>query len=135
MGQQQLLLLVMGIVLVAVAVMGGFVAFQESMRKNEADALVDYNLGIATDAIFWKAKFDPFAGGNASYTGLEDGGMKKLFRGDSTYIGRFKITLAQGDELQITAVSLRYPDIGARTYVLGQGIDSTSVSYEGRIDY
>lgn len=133
MGQQQLLLLVIGIVLVAVAVLAGMHAMHEKMRQTAVDNLINRNLVIATDATFWKAKRDPFSGRNASYAGLETDGMKKLFLGEYTDEGYFRITYADDNNLQITAVSLRYPEIGVRTHVTDRGIDSTTVAYDGSI--
>lgn len=133
MGQQQLLLLVFGLVIVGIAVIAGWQAAEERYAKSVADTLVDRNLAIATDAVFWKTKRDPFNGGNASYTGLADDGMQILFLGETTHNGRFKITRATSVELEITAISLEYPHIGARTLVRDYDIVSTEVVYDGSI--
>lgn len=134
MGQQQLLLLVIGVVLVGIAVMAGLDAFDKKMKQSAADNLVDRNLAIATEAVYWKTKSDPFNGGNAQYTGLETGGMEKLFVGETTLNGTFKITKATADELEITAISSRYPTIGVRTFVRDYEIVSTDVRYDGSIN-
>ena len=133
MGQQQLLLLVIGIVIVGVAVLAGFEAMEKKLRQSAADNLIDRNLSIATNAVYWKTKRDPFSGGNAEYTRLATDGMQTLFLGETTNNGTFKITSASADELEITAVSLRYPEIGARTLVKDYRIVTTEVSYEGAI--
>ncbi len=135
MGQQQLLLLVIGIIIVAIAVMAGLYAVQTKFKQSIADNLVDRNLSIATDAVFWKTKRDPFNGGNAEYSGLETDGMQTLFLGEETKQGMFKITLATANKLEITAVSLRYPEIGVRTYVTDYSIDSTIISYDSTITF
>ena len=54
MGQQQLLLLVMGIIIAAGAVVAGIVAFQNKMRQAESESIVSRNLEIGTSAVFWK---------------------------------------------------------------------------------
>lgn len=133
MGQQQLLLLVIGLILVGIAVIAGFKAAETKYRQSIADTLVERNLSIATDAVFWKTKRDPYSGGNARYTGLSQDGMQTLFLGETTNSGRFKITRATDDELEITAVSLTYPDIGVKTYVRDYKIDSTVVAFDGSI--
>ena len=133
MGQQQLLLLVMGIVIVGFAVIAGFAMAQSTLRQTTVDNLVDRNLTIATDAVYWKTKRDPFNGGNASYAGLATDGMQKLFLGEETHVGFFKITGASVDDLEITAVSLRFPEIGVRTLVEGYEIVSTVTAYDGSI--
>ncbi len=133
MGQQQLLLLVIGILVVAVAIMAGFYAMETHFKQSIADNLIDRNLSIATDAVFWKTKRDPFWGGNAKYTGLMTDGMQTLFLGEETKIGIFKITNATDTNLEITAVSKQYPTIGVRTFITDYSIDSTVISYDGDI--
>lgn len=133
MGQQQLLLLVIGVIIVGIAVIAGFTAMETKLKQSAADNLVDRNLTIATDAVYWKTKRDPFNGGNAEYTGLADDGMHTLFLGEETHNGIFKITKATSSELEITSVSIRYPTIGVRTFVQDYEIVSTDVAYDGRI--
>lgn len=133
MGQQQLLLLVMGIIIVGFAVMAAFAMGESTLRQSIVDSLVDRNLTIATEAVFWKQKRDPFSGGNASYAGLETDGMQKLFLGERTVTGYFKITRATVDELEITAVSLEYPELGVRTSVAGYEITKTDIAHDGSI--
>ena len=133
MGQQQLLLLVFCIIIVAVSVIAGLFAMDEKMRQSATDTLISRNLTIASEAVFWKTKRDPYSGGNASYAGLETDGMKKLFLGETTNDGFFRITLADDNNLQITAVSLRYPELGVRTFIYEYQIDSTIVRYDGSI--
>ena len=53
MGQQQLLLLVLGIVIVGLAVVVGIQAFSENQAKSSADALVNDSVNYATKAIAW----------------------------------------------------------------------------------
>lgn len=133
MGQQQLLLLVMGIIVVGIAVIAGFAMGKATLRQSSVDTLVDRNLSIATEAVFWKTKRDPFSGGNASYVGLATDGMQKLFLGETTETGFFKITDATQNTLEITAVSLRYPEIGVRTFVEGYEILSSDIAHDGSI--
>lgn len=76
MGQQQLLLLVLGIVIVGLAVVVGIQAFGENQKKANADALVNDAIRIASDAQAWKLKPAAFGGGGnltdpADFTGLE----------------------------------------------------------------
>ena len=53
MGQQQLLLLVLGIVIVGLAVVVGIQAFGENQRKANNDALINDGIRIASDAQAW----------------------------------------------------------------------------------
>jgi hypothetical protein len=72
MGQQQLLLLVLGIVIVGLAVVVGIQAFGENQKKANADALVNDAIRIASDAQAWKLKPAAFGGGASAtnWTGL-----------------------------------------------------------------
>lgn len=133
MGQQQLLLLVFGVIIVGVAVMAGLIAVDEKLRQSAVDNLIDRNLTIASEAVFWKTKRDPYNGGAAKYSGLANDGMQTLFLGEETHGGRFKITHADDNTLQITAVSTSYPEIGVRTFIDGYSIDSTAVRHDGSI--
>ena len=63
MGQQQLLLLVLGIVIVGLAVVVGIQAFGENQKKANADAMVNDGVRIASDAQAWKLKPAAFGGG------------------------------------------------------------------------
>ena len=72
MGQQQLLLLVLGIVIVGLAVVVGIQAFSESQKKTNADAIVNDVMRIASDTQAWKLKPAAFGGGVSAvqWTGL-----------------------------------------------------------------
>lgn len=69
MGQQQLLLLVLGIVIVGLAVVVGIQAFSENQIKANADALVLDGVRIASDAQAWRLKPQAFGGGAANPAG------------------------------------------------------------------
>ena len=72
MGQQQLLLLVLGIVIVGLAVVVGIQAFSENQKKANADAVVNDANRISSDAQAWKLKPAAFGGGASAveWTGL-----------------------------------------------------------------
>ena len=71
MGQQQLLLLVLGIVIVGLAVVVGINAFSENRVKSNADATVTDALRITSDIQAWALKPGQF-GGMLSTEGIED---------------------------------------------------------------
>lgn len=75
MGQQQLLLLVLGIVIVGLAVVVGIQAFSENQKQANADQMVNDAIRIASDAQAWKLKPGAFGGGAsaANWTGLNFG--------------------------------------------------------------
>ena len=66
MGQQQLLLLVLGIVIVGLAVVVGIQAFGENQKKANADAMVNDGVRIASDVQAWALKPTAFGGPGAS---------------------------------------------------------------------
>ncbi len=66
MGQQQLILLVLGIVIVGLAVTVGIQAFSENSKKANMDALVDDTIDFATTAQTWMLKPSIYGGGNNS---------------------------------------------------------------------
>lgn len=131
MGQQQLLLLVIGIVLVGISIMAGFEILQKHFRHDEADGLLDRSLAIATHAVYWKSKNDPFAGGNQSYEELEENGIALLGLDSANVRGRFAITGATESTLEVTGVSDRYPEVGVRVYVNNYDVDSSAIRYNG----
>jgi len=133
MGQQQLLLLIIGVVLVGLAVMAGLIAFQEASRKDEADSLVSHTLDVATSAYYWKSKNDPFAGGDQSYELLGTNGLEQLAMQRDRMRGLFDITEAWADSIEITAVSYRYPDIGVRVILDHENIRRTTIRFDGTI--
>ena len=131
MGQQQLLLLVIGVVLVGLAVVAAFTVLDRNYRQDEADGLLNRSLAIATQAAYWKAKNDPFAGGNQSYERLATDGLRTLALDAANVRGRFAITGATPATLEVTGVSDRYPGIGVRVYLREYGVDSSAVSFDG----
>ncbi len=131
MGQQQLLLLVMGIIIVGVAVMAGLFAVQDQLQKSQADNIVSRNLEIASSAVVWKTKRDPYSGGNQSYSGLNTNGFAELFMDSETDDAYYALNSPSTLELEITGVAKRYPNIGAITYVNDYDVLLTDVKYNG----
>jgi hypothetical protein len=98
MGQQQLLLLVLGIVIVGLAVVVGIQAFGENQKKANADALVNDGVRIASDAQAWALKPQAFGGGNGQFNGLTLEQLGYTVTG-STYSnlnGQFTIAVTNG---------------------------------------
>ena len=133
MGQQQILILVLSIVLVSVAVYIGIDFFGNLMRQRHADLLVNHGVHIASEAVTWRTKTTPFLGGGGTYSDLDTDGMLKLLMEEERLPGRFAITHAVGDELVVTGVSTDFPEIGIRVYVEETEIVNTEISYEGEI--
>ncbi|MEM8558487.1 MAG: hypothetical protein AAGG50_11750 [Bacteroidota bacterium] len=70
MGQQQLLLLVLGIVIVGLAVAVGISAFEENQRKARRDAAMERIVDVAAKIQAWKMK--PAALGGSEYPNEND---------------------------------------------------------------
>ena len=99
MGQQQLLLLVLGIVIVGLAVVVGIQAFGENQAKANADALVNDGVRIASDAQAWKLKPQAFGGG-ADAEGFAGLTLSQLGYSDpySNLNGIWEVNTATADE-------------------------------------
>ena len=72
MGQQQLLLLVLGIVIVGLAVVAGINAFDENQQKSSEDALTNEAFRLASDAKAWYNKPTQYDGGGSNPDNISD---------------------------------------------------------------
>jgi hypothetical protein len=63
MGQQQLLLLVLGIVIIGLAVVVGIRSFEENKHKAQIDHYTEQAVRLASNAIAWKAQPQAAGGG------------------------------------------------------------------------
>lgn len=63
MGQQQLLLLVLGMVIVGIAVVAGIQAFSEGKAKADRDAAISDAMRLISDIQAWELKPTAFGGG------------------------------------------------------------------------
>jgi len=98
MGQQQLLLLVLGIVIVGLAVVVGIQAFSENQKQANADQMVNDSIRIASDAQAWKLKPSAFGGGASAtnWTGLDFGQMGYAVGDEGLHTG----TAAEADQYE-----------------------------------
>jgi hypothetical protein len=129
MGQQQLLLLVLGTVIVGLAVVVGIDAFSENRKKSNADALVNDAVRLASDAQAWKLKPAAFGGGadDSDFTNLtlEDLGYETNGDGDYENLnGTFEFGFDSGN-LEITATNT---ETGNQVVVTVEGPDSDDIS-------
>jgi hypothetical protein len=136
MGQQQLLLLVLGIVIVGLAVVVGIQAFGENQKKANADALVNDGVRIASDAQAWKLKPAAFGGGAdpavIGFTGLtfqqlgyaEDAGTYTNLNGQFTITAGATLIITGCNDQSSNRVVVRVTDTTPESI-------STVVSSEG----
>lgn len=134
MGQQQLLLLVISVIIVGIATVAAFETMQVKQRQFAADNLLNRSLDIATHAVQWKTKNDPFRMGDAHYTHLGTNGLGMMGLATSVGEGQYEITRATADSLVITAVSTRYPTLGVRVTVVNYDITRTDVNHADEIN-
>ena len=85
MGQQQLLIIVMAVVVTMASVAMGMQAFAEGQKKANADALVDDALSVSADVQGWRLQPQPMGGGRGA--SLDDFNLTSL--GYSTNGGEY----------------------------------------------
>jgi hypothetical protein len=139
MGQQQLLLLVLGIVIVGLAVVVGIQAFGENQKKANADAMVNDAIRIASDAQAWNLKPQAFGGGDGSFTGASFEQLGYAVNADQDYEnlnGTYTLAVAAGgEELTVTAVGANADnDNGVQARVCGTGPDDIFTAVAGAGD-
>ena len=78
MGQQQLLLLVLGIVIVGIAVVAGITAFSEGKDKADRDAAAADAMRLVSDVQAWKLKPTAFGGGADGTTSFASVSLKAI---------------------------------------------------------
>ena len=135
MGQQQLLLLVLGMFVVGVGVYFGIYMLENKTRQLHSDLLMSYALQVSSQATIWRAKETPYLGGGGSYENLNIDGMEVLALAEDWPPGYVRITHASKDSLVIAAISKHYSDVGVRVHVSGVHIVQTSLSFNGEITF
>jgi hypothetical protein len=111
-GQQQLLILVLGLLIVSLAVFIGIDLFDRSMKQRHVDLLVNHTVMVASEAISWRTRESPFLGGGESYAELDTDGMAQIIMNE-----------------------VRPPGIGVLTRVVGTEIVETRIAYDGSIAF
>lgn len=71
MGQQQLLLIVLGVIIVGIAVLVGILLFQQNSIEEKRDMVINESLQIAQLAKAYYLKPTSLAGGNYSFAGWQ----------------------------------------------------------------
>ena len=101
MGQQQLLLIVLGTIIVGVAVVVGINMFTTGAINAERDALIQDVNNIASSAASYWRKPAALGGGARDFTGIGD---VTVFGADSTNAnGTFSMTVTNSSEIIVTA--------------------------------
>lgn len=71
MGQQQLLFIVLGVIIVGIAVVLGIVVFQSAAMENKRDVIISENVNLANMALQYYKKSRVFGGGQSSFVKWE----------------------------------------------------------------
>jgi hypothetical protein len=103
MGQQQLLLIVLGVIVVGIAVVAGMSLFSASRESACKDELVSHNTAIAANAQQYFAKPTSMGGGNLSFTGFPTLALLKL---NTTTNGTYTIDVSAKTTGTITATPI-----------------------------
>lgn len=127
MGQQQLLLLVLTIVVVTIAVFIGIDLFDKASQRHHVDELVRYSVDVTSDAIAWREKKSPYLGGGGSYAKLGTGtdGLEKFLISSNRPPGQLAIEELTPNTMTIVGISTSYPKLGVRMQVEGFEIVNT----------
>jgi hypothetical protein len=71
MGQQQLLLIVLGVIIVGIAVVLGIAMFRQNSIDQKRDMLINEGITVANNALEYFRKPHTYGGGQNSFTGWE----------------------------------------------------------------
>lgn len=71
MGQQQLLLIVLGVIIVGIAVLLGIILFRQNAIDSKRDLLINEGITVANNAREYFYKPAAYGGGQYSFTGWE----------------------------------------------------------------
>ena len=71
MGQQQLLLVILGVIIVGIAIAVGFAMFSSSSVSSNRDAIVNDLLNLAADAYQFRSRPVTMGGGSNSYANFQ----------------------------------------------------------------
>ena len=135
MGQQQLLLLVLGIIIVGLAVVVGLQVFERSQKIQNADALVNDAVALAADVQAWSLKSTVMGGGGNSFEGASFTALGYTTTPDGDYEhpdGVFVLTVDGPGQVTLVGCNARLGN-EVTTVVTGVEPESirTTVSAEG----
>jgi hypothetical protein len=101
MGQSQLLLVILGVILVAVAIFVGVQMFQNNAVDDVRNAVMTDLNNYAARALAYYGKPTTQGGGNKSFDGVT---MSMIFPSAENVNGRYYVESAQGDDCVLVGV-------------------------------
>ena len=104
MGQQQLLLIVLGVIIVGVAIVAGIGMFNAGAEEAVKDEISSQNLAIAANAQQWFKKPVALGGGGNSFTNSNgaDHNYTIPYKMTSTSNGTYDVTVTDAHNLTLT---------------------------------
>jgi hypothetical protein len=106
MGQQQLLLIILGVIIVGIAIAVGLQLFQAGSVGANQDALQNDVMNIAAHAQQYFVRPESMGGGNGSFDGYIAAFPERLA---TTGNGTYEVTAAAGNTVTIVGESTPYP--------------------------
>jgi hypothetical protein len=100
MGQQQLLLIVLGVIVVGIAVVIGISMFNQGAMSANIDAVVNDVVNMGARAQQYYVKPAAMGGGDRTFTGIELADIGKASNENAT---SFEISTTEAQEIEITA--------------------------------
>lgn len=126
MGQQQLLLIILGVIVVGIAVLLGIYVFQASSVENKRDVVINESVNIASLALQYYKKAKVFGGGQYSFDGWDIPDNLKI-----TNNGQYNAQVYD-DSVIITGVGNEYVTSGTpieiKTTVSKSGINTVIIN-------
>jgi hypothetical protein len=120
MGQQQLLLIVLGVIIVGIAVLLGIYVFEASSVENKRDVVINESVNIGSLAMQYYKKAKLYGGGQYSFSGWDIPDDLKITN-NGTYTAQ-----VYSDSVVITGTGNEYVTSGVlvqvKTRVNSQGI-------------
>lgn len=126
MGQQQLLLIILGIIVVGIAVLAGILIFKSNAVENKRDVVANETVNLGNMALQYYKKARLYGGGQYSFTGWTvPGDLVTTASGFYTaqVFADSVVILGTGNEVVTSGDSIR-----VRTVVTGNGINTYIVN-------
>ena len=126
MGQQQLLLIILGVIIVGIAIAVGLQLFQSGSIGANQDAIVNDVMNISAHADQWRIRPTSMGGGGGSFGDGDGGGYQLPQRLDETGNGTYT---AQGDGMVLTVVGTSTIHNGTVTLTYNASEDDDDLKY------
>ena len=133
MGQQQLLLIILGVIIVGVAIAVGISMFSGQSEKSAKDAVMTDLNNLSADAYQYKIRPTTMGGGNGAYTGgggynAGVGTITTGAWGSSNPNATYEVTAEAAQSITLKGTSKSYPTKSVTATVDGSGAVTISTA-------